>query len=119
MSKTLEQLFDKARVNGESNKNGRIRFYGPGYTDTSDLQEQWHVIDKGNHEKFELRHWGTVILAVEHGGITDIYGESNSDRDALNQALNYLNTNLHVHFYPSCSELELHVNGTDEVLKTI
>ena len=119
MSKTLEQLFVKASQKGESNKNGRITEYDFGRTYVSDLQEQWHVIDKGNHEKFELRHWGTVILAVEHGGITDIYGESNSDRDALNQALNYLHTNLHVHFYPSRSELELHVNGTDEVLKTI
>ena len=115
MSKTLEQLFVKASQKGESNKNGRPAMYGG----TGYLQEQWHVIDKGNHEKFELRHWGTVILAVEHGAITDIYGESNSDRDALNQAFNWLGISEHAHYYPSRGELEIHQNGTDTLLQTV
>lgn len=117
MSKTLEQLFDKARKNGESNKNGRIIEHDFGYVYKGDLREQWHVVDNG--DKFELRHWGTTILAVEGGAIVDIYGESSSDRDALNQAFDYLNTNCHAHFYPSRSELEIHINGTDELMKTI
>lgn len=113
MSKTLDQLFNKARNNGESNKNGRPAMYG-GY---GQLQEQWHVIDNGSHS--ELRHWGTTILATDNGVITDVYGEGVSDRDALNQALYYLGINRHVHFYPSRSELEVHINSTDELVKTI
>lgn len=113
MTKTLEQLFDKARVNGESNKNGRPAMYG-GY---GQLQEQWHVVDKDG--KFNLRHWGTTILTTDNGVITDLYGESNSDRDALNQAFSWLGINRHAHYYPSRCELELHVNGTDEILQTI
>lgn len=117
MSKTLEQLFDKARMTGESNKNGRMSIFGPGYVDKGQLQEQWHVIDKDS--KFNLRHWGTTILATDNGVITDVYGESNSDRDALNQALDYLGINRHVHYYPSRAELEVHIDGTDELVKTI
>ena len=113
MSKTLEQLFNKARVNGESNKNGRPAMYGG----VGQLQEQWHVIDNG--KQFELRHWGTAILTTDNGGIVDVYGESKSDRDALNQAFDWLHTNCHAHYYPSRSELEVHINGTDELMKTI
>lgn len=117
MSKTLEQLFNKARATGESNKNGRMSFFGPGYVDKGELQEQWHVIDNGNH--FELRHWGTTILTVENSKVTDVYGQSNSDRDALNQAFNWLGINEHAHFYPSRDVLELHQNGTDKLLQTV
>ena len=117
MSKTLEQLFNKARNNGESNKNGRMSFFGPGYVDKGQLQEQWHVIDNGS--QFELRHWGTTILTTDRGAITEVYGESNSDRDALNQAFDWLHTNCHAHYYPSRAELEVHINGTDELMKTI
>ena len=114
MSKTLEQLLNKARKNGESNKNGRPAMYGG----VGRLQEQWHVID--NAEGFELRHWGTTILALDnHGGIVDVYGESKSDRDALNQAFDYLHTNCHAHYYPSRAELEVHINGTNELMRTI
>lgn len=119
MSKTLEQLLNKARATGESNKNGRISEYDFGHVYKGDLREQWHVIDKGNHEKFELRHWGTVILATDNGAITELYGESNSDRDALNQAFDWLHTNCHAHYYPSRSELEIHINGTNELMKII
>jgi len=117
MTKTLEQLFNKARAYGESNKNGRIKEYDFGHVYTGELREQWHVIDNGSH--FELRHWGTTILATDNGGIVDVYGESNSDRDALNQAFDWLHTNCHAHYYPSRAELELHINGTDELMKTI
>jgi len=113
MSKTLEQLFNKARNNGESNKNGRPAMYGG----VGRLQEQWHVIDNGS--RFELRHWGTTILTTDRGAITEVYGESNSDRDALNQAFDWLHTNCHAHYYPSRSELEVHINGTDELMKVI
>ena len=117
MSKTLEQLFNKARKTGESNKNGRITEYDFGNIYKGDLREQWHVIDNGS--QFELRHWGTTILATDRGAIVDIYGESNSDRDALNQAFNWLHTNCHAHYYPSRAELEVHINGTDELMRTI
>lgn len=117
MSKTLEQLFNKARKNGEANKNGRTTEYDFGHVYKGELREQWHVVDNG--DKFELRHWGTTILALENGAIVDVYGESSSDRDALNQAFDYLHTNCHAHFYPSRSELEVHINGTDELMVTI
>lgn len=113
MSKTLEQLLNKARKTGESNKNGRPMYYGG----VGQLQEQWHVIDNGS--RFELRHWGTTILATDKGAITEIYGESNSDRDALNQAFDWLHTNCHAHYYPSRAELEVHINGTNELMRTI
>lgn len=117
MSKTLEQLFVKASQKGESNKNGRITEYDFGHTYVSDLQEQWHVIDNGIH--FELRHWGTTILIVENSKVTDVYGQSNSDRDALNQAFNWLGIEEHAHFYPSRDTLEIHQNGTEELLQTV
>ena len=113
MSKTLEQLFVKASQKGESNKNGRPAMYGG----TGYLQEQWHVIDKGGY--FNLRHWGTTILTVSNHEVVKVYGQSNSDRDALNQAFNWLGISEHAHFYPSRDTLEIHQNGTDTLLKTV
>lgn len=113
MSKTLEQLFVKASQKGESNKNGRMVDYGY----KGQLQEQWHVIDKDGY--FNLRHWGTTILTVSNHEVIKVYGQSNSDRDALNQAFEWLGINRHAHYYPSRCELELHMDGTDEVLQTI
>lgn len=113
MSKTLEQLFNKARATGESNKNGRPAMYGG----TGYLQEQWHVIDNGGY--FNLRHWGTTILTVENGKVVKVYGQSNSDRDALNQAFDWLDIKEHAHYYPSRDALEVHQNGTDTLLQTV
>ena len=53
MSKTLEQLFNKARNNGESNKNGRMSFFGPGYVDKDNcknsgtLSTTVHILNYG------------------------------------------------------------------------
>ena len=114
MSITLEKLLQKAYKTGESNKNGRMS-YGYGYK--SELMEQWHIINKD--EKFELRHWGTAILATNKGVVTSIYGQSISDRDALNQVFEWLNMPYHVHYYPSRNELEVHVNGSDDLVVKI
>lgn len=117
MSVTLEKLFIKAEQKGESNKNGRITEYDFGHVYKSDLQEQWHVVNKSG--RFELRHWGTTILETVNGVIKDIYGESVSDRDALNFTFNYLDLPYHVHYYPSCETLELHSNDEEKIIKSI
>ena len=112
MTKVLDNLFAKARQTGEANKNGRPSMYGgKGY-----LQEQWHVKDNG--KSFELRHWGTTILATESGKIVNVYGQSNSDRDALNQAFYYLGIPRHAHYYPSRDTLEIH-DQLHNVIKSI
>jgi len=103
MSKTLEVLFDKARNNGESNKNARMEL---GWGQKGQLREQWHVIDENG--RFELRHWGTAIFSQDENGNIDVYGESNSDRDALNQVFDYKGLDLHAHYYPSRSMFEVH-----------
>lgn len=114
MSITLEKLLKKAYKTGESNKNGRMSY---GYGCKGELMEQWHVIDK--KEGFELRHWGTVILAIDKGVVKTIYGQSNSDRDALNQVFEWQNMPYHAHYFPSRDELEVHVNGSDELVVKI
>lgn len=117
MSITLKKLLQKAYKTGESNKNGRMMFYGNGYSEKGELREQWHVINKDG--KFELRHWGTVILATNNGVVTSIYGQSISDRDALNQVFEWLNMPYHAHYYPSRDELEVHVNYSDDLVAKI
>ena len=117
MGITLEKLLKKAYKTGESNKNGRMMFYGYGYSEKGELREQWHVIDEDG--KFEIRHWGTVILATNKGVVKTIYGQSNSDRDALNQVFEWLNMPYHAHYYPSKDELEVHVNDSDDLVVKI
>lgn len=115
MTKTLETLLDRACLTGESNKNGRPAMYGG----VGRLQEQWHVTDDGN--TVTVRHWGTQIIEAtrkEHK-VVDLYGQSKTDRDALNQIFSYLGISMHAHYYPSRETLEVHADGTERLLYTI
>lgn len=116
-SKTLETLLARAERKGEANKNGR---YMVGYWgDVSPLREQWHVTDDGS--TLTVRHWGTQIIKAnkkEHT-VVDVYGQSNSDRDALNQIFEYLGIKMHAHYYPSRETLEVHGDNTERLIYAI
>lgn len=90
MSKTLENLINKAVEKGFANKNGRM-FFGQGYY--GDLESQWQARYNKENDVFELDHWGTNIVILEQFStfplIAHVYGQSKSDRDALAQLFNY------------------------------
>lgn len=93
-------VITKAEEKGAAVKNGRLRdawSVGP-------LRERYAAEKHGR--VFSLRHWGTEILRLDTftGKILDYYGEGNSDRDAVQTALNHFGIKGDVHYYPSRDE---------------
>ena len=100
MSQLLNKLLSKATQSGQANVNGRIS-YGYGYK--GPLESKYSATIENDILTFT--HWGTKTLELDIKGrtIIEYYGESVSDRDSLNDVLNYFNlSNLgRFHFYPS------------------
>ena len=109
MSQLLNNLLNKAVTKGQANVNGRMS-YGYGYK--GPLESKYSATIENDILTFT--HWGTKTLELDLKGrtIIDYYGESVSDRDSLNDVLNYFNlSNLgRFHFYPSKDLFELEEN---------
>ena len=105
MSKTLQNIIEKAHKTGFANKNAHMRLdYGYG-----ELESQWQACYNKDTDVFELDHWGTNIVTLEQFStfplVAHIYGQSKSDRDALVQLFNYCGRNdFHVSYRPSKDE---------------
>ena len=117
MSKQLETLLEKALKTGYANANGRKREYGY----IGELESKWAF--KYNNETGNLRmyHWGTLIL--EFGSLKSskpivkgFYGQSKSDRDALQFLFNYFETGYSAKYRPSVDEFSVTADfGTGEL----
>lgn len=109
MSQLLNNLLSKATQSGHANVNGRAS-YGYGYK--GELESKYSATI--NNDILTFTHWGTKTLELDLKGrtIIEYYGESVSDRDSLNDVLNYFNlSNLgRFHFYPSKDLFELEDN---------
>ena len=104
MSKTLENIINKAVEKGYANKNGRMS-----YEYISTLESQWQARYDRDKDIFELDHWGTNIVTLEQFStkplVSHIYGQSKSDRDALVQLFNYCGRNdFYISYRPSTGE---------------
>lgn len=105
MSKTLQNIIEKAVSKGYANKNARMWLdYGYG-----ELESQWQARYNKETDTFELDHWGTNIIILEQFStfplVAHIYGQSKSDRDALVQLFNYCGRNdFRVSYRPSKDE---------------
>lgn len=104
MSKTLENIINKAVEKGYANKNGRMSY---GYIST--LESQWQARYDKETDIFELDHWGTNIVTLEQFStkplVSHIYGQSKSDRDALVKLFNYCGRNdFYVSYRPSTGQ---------------
>lgn len=102
MSKTLQNIIEKAVSKGFANKNGRMHDYGY----VGPLESQWQARYNKETDTFELDHWGTNIIILEQFStfplVAHIYGQSKSDRDALVQLFNYCGRNdFYVSYKPS------------------
>lgn len=105
MSKTLQNIIEKAVAKGFANKNARM-WLGYGY---GELESQWKARYNKETDVFELDHWGTNIIILEQFStfplVAHVYGQSKSDRDALVQLFNYCGRNdFHVSYRPSKDE---------------
>lgn len=117
MSKQLETLLEKALKTGYANANGRKREYGY----IGELESKWAF--KYNNETGNLRmyHWGTLIL--EFGSlksskpiVKSYYGQSKSDRDALQFLFSYFETGYSAKYRPSVDEFSVTADfGTGEL----
>lgn len=105
MTKTLQNIIEKAVSKGFANKNGRMHDYGY----VGPLESQWQARYNKDTDVFELDHWGTNIIILEQFStfplVAHIYGQSKSDRDALVQLFNYCGRNdFHVSYKPSTDQ---------------
>ena len=105
MSKTLQNIIEKAVSKGFANKNGRMYDYGY----VGPLESQWQARYNKETDTFELDHWGTNIIILEQFStfplVAHIYGQSKSDRDALVQLFNYCGRNdFYVSYKPSTDQ---------------
>lgn len=105
MSKTLQNIIEKAVSKGFANKNGRMDDYGY----VGELESQWQARYNKDTDVFELDHWGTNIVTLEQFStfplVAHIYGQSKSDRDALVQLFNYCGRNdFYVSYKPSTDQ---------------
>ena len=109
MTKLLTNLLNKATTKGQANINGH-KSYDYGYK--GPLESKYSATIKNDILTFT--HWGTKTLELDLKGrtIIDYYGESVSDRDSLNDVLDYFNFNNlgRFHFYPSKDLFELKEN---------
>lgn len=106
MSKTLQNIIEKAVETGFANVNGRYYIY---YQGQSGLESKWQARYNKDTDVFELDHWGTNIVTLEQFStfplVAHIYGQSKSDRDALVQLFQYCGRNdFYVSYKPSTDQ---------------
>nr|DAX63914.1 MAG TPA: hypothetical protein [Caudoviricetes sp.] len=116
MSKTLENLVEKALKTGSANLNGRMRAYGY----IGKLESKYKIHYNKDIDTFVLYHWGTCILTIKNLHdkpiVTHFYGQSKSDRDALTYIFNRFETGYSASYRPSIGEFSVTANfGTGKL----
>lgn len=120
MSKTLEKLTQKALTTGHSNINGRQRWYG--YTGELQSKYSMRYTEQGN---LHVYHWGTKILCLgslksSKPIVKDFYGQSKSDRDALQFLFDYFGLDYYAQYRPSIGEFSVTADfGNGELKRKI
>lgn len=113
LSKTLRGLIERAERNGSAVKRVREGHVSGNwyYGDKGELIDQWKVVVVRNtsHEHVEVYHYGTLIAHIMqvHGQLPALvryYGESVSDRDALNGLCDYYGIDRQFSYRPSTGE---------------
>ena len=102
MSKTLKNLYTKALRTGYANLNGRKREYGY----IGDLESKYAIKYNQETGDLSLYHWGTKILTIgslkaSKPIVKYFYGQSKSDRDALQFIFDELTTGYRASYKPS------------------
>jgi hypothetical protein len=101
LTKTLQQLLERAEKKGSAIKRVREgaimgNSYGNSeWVKTTPMTNQWEVKRYVlSLDTVEVYHYGTLIFKAEDFGYWKMvywYGQSNSDRDALNGLVDYFN----------------------------
>ena len=118
MSKTLEKLIDKALKTGKANINGRMEYYGY----VGELESKYKAHYNKDIDTLVVYHWGTCIVSIKNLHtkpiITNFYGQSKSDRDALTYVFNRFDTGFSASYKPSIYTFEVVGDfGTDKLEK--
>lgn len=102
MSKTVENLLQKALKTGSANINGRMRAFGY----IGELESKYRIVYNNETGDLKVYHWGTLILKLgslkaSKPIIKYFYGQSKSDRDALQFLFDYFKTGYTASYRPS------------------
>lgn len=108
MSKTLENLLEKALKTGYANLNGRMKYYGY----VGELERKWSFQYNNETGNLRMYHWGTLIL--EFGSlksskpiVKSYYGQSKSDRDGMQFVFDWFDTGYSASYKPSKHRLDI------------
>ena len=103
MSKQLEKLFNKASQLTEGTVKVNGRQWDMYSRDYEELREKYavEVTNEDGARVMTFRHWGTETAILKAGKLVDVYGESKSDADSVQQFLNtFASGDYETHFYP-------------------
>lgn len=107
MSKTLENLLEKALKKGSANLNGRMKAFGY----VGELESKYKIHYNKDIDTLVVYHWGTCILTIKNlytePIVTHFYGKSKSDRDALTFIFNYFSTGYSASYRPSLDKFSV------------
>lgn len=107
MSKTLQNLVEKALKTGSANLNGRMRGYGY----IGKLESKYKIHYNKDIDTLVVYHWGTCILTIKNlytePIVTYFYGQSKSDRDALTFIFDYFGTGYSASYRPSIDKFSV------------
>lgn len=116
MSKTLENLLEKALKTGSANLNGRMRGYGY----IGKLESKYKIHYNKDIDTLVVYHWGTCILTIKdlytEPIVNHFYGQSKSDRDALQYIFDRFETGYSAKYRPSVDKFSVTADfGTGEL----
>lgn len=111
MTKTVENLLEKALRTGYANINGRIKSFGY----VGKLESRYKI--SYNNETGDLRvyHWGTLILKLgslkaSKPIVKMFYGQSKSDRDTLVTIFRYFDLPYGAQYLPSSDKFVVYAD---------
>ena len=112
MSKTLENLIERAERTGSANLNGRMRDYnyiGP-------IEEKYHI--ELHNNILEFRHWGTrtLVANLETKEVLQFYGIGVSDRDSLNFIASHFKLPYYFRYSPHKNEFHMFSKETNQII---
>lgn len=116
MTKTVENLLEKALRTGYANLNGRMRAFGY----VGNLESKYKITYDNETGDLKVYHWGTLILKLgslkaSKPIVKKFYGQSKSDRDTLVTIFRHFDLPYGAQYLPSSDKFVVYADfGTGQ-----
>jgi len=111
MTKTVENLLEKALRTGYANISGRIKSFGY----VGKLESRYKISYNNETGDLNVYHWGTLILKLgslkaSKPIVKMFYGQSKSDRDTLVTIFRYFDLPYGAQYLPSSDKFVVYAD---------